>query len=208
MNEFDGHRPKQFLADLTQAMRATAEMARQATLEQCQQDALVYTEKLRARTAAATLQKEAGADVVAIRDWSKAAMDRIRTETEERVARRHGQLEEELQECSAAVETEVQRVDELVRAFEVEVAQFFEQLVQGTDPSSFATMAARAPNPPAFPELGTGSLLDELRGRGRAANEPVPASAEAQENLVDHWWLDSPAALAARARSIAETGRS
>jgi len=95
VNETAARHPNRFLADLTQAMRSTAETARQATIDQCQADAKAYTEQLHARTddEAASLRKAAEADVSAIRDWSKAEMERIRVETEQRIARRRELLE-------------------------------------------------------------------------------------------------------------------
>src|ERR1035437_5628305 len=135
VNETAARHPNRVLADLTQAMRSTAETARQATIEQCQADAKAYTEKLHARTddEAASLRKAAEADVSAIRDWSKAEMERIRVETEQRISRRRELLEQELQEYNSAIELEIERVQQRVSGFEGEVAAFFEQLLQEAD---------------------------------------------------------------------------
>jgi hypothetical protein len=159
--------PNRFLADLTQAMRSTAETARQATIDQCQADAKAYTEKLHARTddEAASLRKGAEADVSAIRDWSKAEVERIRVETEQRIARRRELLEQELQEYNSAIEFEIERVQKRVSGFEVEVAQFFEQLLQEADPTVFASMAAQMPDPPTFAESDRGTLATEIKAR-------------------------------------------
>lgn len=167
MNETAARHPNRFLADLTQAMRSTAETARQATIEQCQADAKAYTERLHARTddEAASLRKAAEADVSAIRDWSKAEMERIRVETEQRISRRRELLEQELQEYNSAIELEIERVQSRVATFEGEVASFFEQLLQEADPTVFASMAAQMPDPPAFEESDRGSLAPDLRAR-------------------------------------------
>ena len=167
MNETAARHPNRFLADLTQAMRSTAETARQATIDQCQADAKAYTERLHARTddEAASLRKAAEADVSAIRDWSKAEMERIRVETEQRISRRRELLEQELQEYNSAIELEIERVQSRVAAFEGEVASFFEQLLQEADPTVFASMAAQMPDPPAFEESDRGSLAPDLRAR-------------------------------------------
>ena len=159
--------PNRFLADLTQAMRSTAETARQATIDQCQADAKAYVEKLHARTddEAASLRKGAEADVSAIRDWSKAEVERIRVETEQRIARRRELLEQELQEYNSAIEFEIERVQKRVSGFEVEVAQFFEQLLQEADPTVFASMAAQMPDPPTFAESDRGTLATEIKAR-------------------------------------------
>ena len=181
MNETAARHPNRFLADLTQAMRSTAETARLATMEQCQQDAKAYTEKLHARTddEAASLRKAAETDVSAIRDWSKAEMERIRVETEQRISRRRELLEQELQEYNSAIELEIERVQKRVTAFEQEVASFFESLSQEADPTMFASMASQMPDPPAFEEADRGSLAPDVRARReqimRSGGEPTPA---------------------------------
>ena len=179
MNETAGARlPNRFMADLTQAMRSTAETARQATVEQCQADAKAYTEQLHSRTddEAASLRKAAEADVSAIRDWSKAEMERIRVETEQRIARRRELLEQELQEYNAAIELEIERVQKRVSTFEGEVSQFFEQLLQEADPTVFASMAAQMPDPPAFSVSDRAGSTSELRARREQIMRPAAAT--------------------------------
>ena len=167
VNETAARHPNRFLADLTQAMRSTAETARQATIDQCQADAKGYVEKLHARTddEAASLRKAAEADVSAIRDWSKAEVERIRVETEQRIARRRELLEQELQEYNSAIELEIERVQKRVTGFEEEVGQFFEQLLKEADPTIFASMAAQMPDPPSFSESERGGLATEIKAR-------------------------------------------
>jgi hypothetical protein len=175
VNETAARHPNRFLADLTQAMRATAETARQATIDQCQSDAKAYQEQLHARTddEAASLRKAAEADVSAIRDWSKAEVERIRVETEQRIARRRELLEQELQEYNSAIELEIERVQKRVGGFEEEVAQFFEQLLQEADPTVFASMAAQMPDPPQFSEADRGSLTVDLKARREQIMRPT-----------------------------------
>jgi len=179
VNETAGARlPNRFMADLTQAMRSTAETARQATVEQCQADAKAYTEQLHSRTddEAASLRKAAEADVSAIRDWSKAEMERIRVETEQRIARRRELLEQELQEYNAAIELEIERVQKRVAAFEGEVTQFFEQLLQEADPTVFASMAAQMPDPPTFSVRERSGVTADLRARREQIMRPAAAT--------------------------------
>lgn len=167
MEDTAPRQPNRFLADLTQAMRATAESARQATIDQCHADAKAYTEKLHARTddEAASLRKAAEADVSAIRDWSKAEVERIRVETEQRIARRRELLEQELQEYNSAIELEIGRVEKRISAFEGEVAGFFQNLLNEADPTIFASMAAQMPDPPSFEEPEQAPLSTDLRAR-------------------------------------------
>lgn len=190
MNETAARHPNRFLADLIQTMRSTAETARQGTIEQCQADAKAYTEKLHARTddEAASLRKAAEADVSAIRDWSKAEMERIRVETEQRISRRRELLEQELQEYNSAIELEIERVQKRVTAFEAEVAQFFEQLRQESDPTVFASMAAQMPDPPEFSASERGSITEDFRARREQiirSAAPETAAPEAGEQEAD-----------------------
>ena len=180
MNETAARHPNRFLADLTQAMRATAETARQATIEQCHTDAKGYTEQLHARTddEAASLRKAAEADVSAIRDWSKAEVERIRVETEQRIARRRELLEQELQEYNAAIELEIERVQKRVGGFEEEVAQFFEQLLAEADPTVFASMAAQMPDPPRWDATDRGSVGVDLKARREQIMRPTGITPE------------------------------
>ena len=213
MNESAAHQPNRFLADLTSAMRATAETARQATLDQCKTDAKAYVEQLHVKTEeeAQDLRKAADDDVATIRERSKARIERIRVETDERITRRGQLLEQELQEYNSAIEAEIARVQERVEAFEAELELFFEQLLQSAsaDPTTFASMATQVPDPPAFTELDRQALANELREkreeavRKTAAEETGPDGSNGQkEELPDFWWMDSPATLARSASAV------
>ncbi len=180
MKETAARRPNRFLADLTQAMRVTAEQARQATIEQFQADAKAYVEQLRARSAdeSVELRNHAESDTTAIRDWSKAEMERIRVETDQRIARRKELLEQELQDYAGGIDIQVERVEKQVSAFEEEMSQFMELLLQEADPTVFASMAAQMPEPPELTEPNRDSLSAELRARRdelmRSEGLPVP----------------------------------
>jgi hypothetical protein len=208
VNETAGNRPRQFLADLTLAMSTTAETARQATIEACRADSKAYTEQLHARIddGSASLRQAAEADVAVVRDWSKSELERTRLEADERIALRRSQLEDELQEYSTAIEVEVQCVDDQIHAYEAELARFLERLMEDTtDPTSFATMAAQMPSPPAFAEPDPGMLVHNLRLSSQPPAPAAPDSGSEREpdKSLDHWWMESPASIAARVRSMA-----
>ena len=207
MTESAANHPNRFLADLTQAMRSTAELAKLSTLEQGRDNARVYVEQVRARSLldAEELRKAAEGDVATIRDRSKAQVDRVRHETEERIARRRELLDQELQDYTAAVGLEFERTNARVEAYKTEVDRFFEKILEGDDPSLLASMASQMPEPPPFVELDREALARELRAERQMAEtaergETVPADAPAapKEKLPDHWWLDSPAKLSSR----------
>jgi predicted nucleic acid-binding Zn-ribbon protein len=158
-------RPKQFLVDLAQAMRVTAEAERRATIDQCQVNAKAYVENLQSQTSgeSASLQQAAVADISTLRSRSKARMDKTRQETELRTSRRYEFLEQELQEYAAAVEGEIERVQDRVQAFEAELAHSFEQLMETSDPSEFTYLAEHMPEAPPFAEPDSATLIQDYR---------------------------------------------
>ena len=179
MNDTGARHPNRFLADLTLAMHSTAETARQATIDQCQADAKAYTEQLHARKEdeTASLRKAAEADVIAIREWSKAEVERIRLETEQRISRRRELLDQELQEYNSGIAFDIERVQKRVQSYQDEIAQYFEQLLQEPDPTTFASMGARMPEPPDFTDADRGHLATDIR----ALREQIMRSGEVAE---------------------------
>lgn len=145
-------RPNKFMADLTKAMQAAAETAREETLGRLAADAKAFIEEIHAASAteATGLRKKADDDVAAIREWSKAEIARIREETDERIAHRKDTLEKEIEEHAAAIEARIERVQARVDAFEAEMASFFERLLAEEDPTRFAAMAESLPEPPSL----------------------------------------------------------
>jgi hypothetical protein len=205
VNETAAHRQKQFLADLAQVMRTTAETAQQATIDQARSDAKAYSEHLRARSSSETalLHKTAAADVSAIRDRSKVEMDRVRDETERRIQERNELLEQELAEYHTVFELESERVKDRAKAFRDEVDGFFGELPDGDDPTRYASMAARIPEVPAFGEPDPSALVYKHRARNGQPATPekeTGSSAAETETLPDHWWLDSRKSVAQRTK--------
>ena len=181
-------KPSTFLADLTKAMQAAAEEARNASLSQFQAEAKGHVEQIHERSGeeAASLRNRADVDIEAIREWSKAEIARIREETETRITARKGRLETEIESHAAQIEREIERVHGRVGAFEQEMADFFERLLAEDDPTRFATMAERLPEPPPFESMGaeTGYTGPEAV----VAEEPVaeaPAEALAATETED-----------------------
>lgn len=209
MNDTAAGRPRQFLADLTLAMSATAESARQTALAQCRSDANFYTAELRARKddESGGLRQAAEADLVAVREWSKAEADRTRQGAEEKIAIRRRQLEDDLQEYSTAVDVEVRRVDECVQVFKGDIARFFDHLLEGDDPTTFARIAAQMPDPPVFDDPDPAVIVRDIRTANSPAQADDRGPAPAPEGFADHWWMESPASIAARVRAMAGTGQ-
>jgi hypothetical protein len=184
----NGTRPSKFMADLTRAMQAAAESAREETLGRLQADAKAHIEEVHARSAAeaADLRRRADDDVAAIREWSKAEIARIREETETRISSRKGRLESEIEEHAALIERQIERVQGRVAGFERDMAAFFERLLGEDDPTRFASMAASLPEPPPF------DSEDASAAAATAMVSPaVPAPALADEDAPS--WSSEPA---------------
>jgi hypothetical protein len=187
-----GRKPNKFLADLTRAMQAAAESAREETLARFAADAKQHIETIHTDSAAEAteLRKRADDDVAAVREWSKAEIARIREETDERINARKGRLEREIEEHAAEIEARIERVQARVAAFEAEMAAFFERLLAEDDPTRFAAMAESLPEPPPFDRIDTGSAW------ATPAPDPVPAASQATES-TEAAEADAPAAAEA-----------
>jgi hypothetical protein len=177
-----GRKSSKFLADLTKAMQAAAEESRALAVAQFEVEAKAYIEEIRNRSSgvAAGLRRAADDDVQAVREWSKAEIARIREETEIRITARKGQLEQEIEGHTARIEREVAQVQGRVTAFEGEMATFFERLLSEDDPTRFATMAERLPEPPTFEEMSASTDYSTPLEVG-----PEADSAEVVEDQVE-----------------------
>jgi hypothetical protein len=145
-------KPNKFMADLTKAMQAAAESAREDTLQRFSAEAKTHIEAIHASSAteATELRKKADDDVAGIREWSKQEIARIREETDERIAHRKTRLETEIESHAGEIEARIERVQGRVSQFEAEMATFFERLLAEDDPTRFASMAESLPEPPQF----------------------------------------------------------
>ena len=142
--------PSKFMADLTKAMQAAAESAREESIARLQAEAKASVEQIHARSAteANDLRRQADDDVAAIREWSKQEIARIREETDERIAGRKRRLESDIEEHAGLIERQIERVQGQVGGFEAEMADFFERLLSEEDPTRFASLAENLPEPP------------------------------------------------------------
>ncbi len=215
-------KPNKFMADLTKAMQATADAAREETLARLGADAKAHIEGIHAESAteAVELRKQADDDVAGIREWSKAEIARIREETDERISHRKARLDRELEGHAGEIEARIERVQAHVDAFESQMAALFERLMSEEDPTRFAAMAENLPEPPSFDPDGpaTGSsavpsvaeaVSSEPAVEGELATEPVstePATEGEQVASTGTWAVptvevapDPPAEAAAEA---------
>ncbi|GIW19998.1 MAG: hypothetical protein KatS3mg065_0294 [Chloroflexota bacterium] len=194
-------------------MHAAAHEARERVLEQFRAESKAFIEELHSRSAeeAAALRRAADEDIAGIREWSKAEIARIREETERRIAERKAALEAAVEAQAARIEGQIERLQGAVAGFEAEMDRFFETLLAVEDPTEFAALAAKLPEPPPFDEIlaepaaverGVVEAADG-EGAGKAVPEtPLetgeldPAAREAAFAAIE---------AAARAAEVAET---
>ncbi len=148
------------MADLSRAMQAAAEVARQESLGRLQADAKAHVEGIHAESAtqSAELRRRADEDIAGIRDWSKTEIARIREETEQRMTARKAGLELEIEDHAARLERRIEGIQAQVVAFEAEMSAFFEGIATEDDPTRLAALAENLPEPPLF----DGGLHDDL----------------------------------------------
>jgi hypothetical protein len=208
--------PTKLMADLSAAIRATAESAQAQTLEQVVSESTLVVESIRASSTdgAAALKHQSEEDITAIREWSKAEIARIKEETDARITTRKATLEDELAGHAAAVERRVDEVEAEVARFEAAMAAYRERLDSESDPSRLATMAEELPETPSFEawtDLGTlditpvaapvEAVLDTVGDTAAdavASAEAIEATAVADDATAGDDWYDTtePAAVA------------
>ena len=144
--------PSKFMADLTKAMQAAAESAREEALSRLAAEAKASIEEIHVRSAteSAELRRQTDEDIASIREWSKAEIARVREETDDKIAARKGRLETDIEEHGATIERQIERVQGRVTSYEGEMAEFFAQLLAEQDPSRFASLAENVPEPPSL----------------------------------------------------------
>jgi enamine deaminase RidA (YjgF/YER057c/UK114 family) len=171
-------RPTKFMAELSHAMQAAAEHARNETMERFQAEAKTVVEEIHANATSevAELRTKADEDVAAIREWSKAEIARVREETEARIGARKTGLESEMAAHAAAVDARAERVTAVVTAFETEMASFFARLSGEEDPTRIATMAETMPDPPSLEEVVASIVSGGSLGSAFPAGLPAAAS--------------------------------
>ena len=177
-------KPTKLMADLSAAIRATAEAARDQALQQLDADASQVTEKIRegATEGGATLRKRSEDDVAGIRDWSKAEIARIREETDNRIATRKQVLEGELASHAEAVNNRVEEVQSEVDRFKADMEEYFDRLSNEEDPSRLATMVEAMPDAPSFDAWAD---LVEVEDLVPEVETPVEDAYDAVETVAD-----------------------
>lgn len=163
----------QFLDSLTAAMRRVADDARETSLADARAAvaAKIAAMRIAAGSRAEELRTRAEQDTTGIGDWSRAEIVRIEAETQRKIEQRRAQLAEQLDEHDRKASSDIAALEAQVEQYEGELALFFSQLGEISDPDTFISAARRMPRLPqtngeAAPdgEAASDSVADEATG--------------------------------------------
>ena len=140
----------EFLVSLVGAMRGVAESSRDASLADLRTAVDAHIEQLNTTSAEkdTELRRAADLDLQGVGDWERDEIERIKGEAETRRDARRTRLEQQLAEHRAASEREVEASRARLADHERELAAFFAQLAEITDPAAFVAAAKRMPRAP------------------------------------------------------------
>ena len=194
-------KPSKLMADLSAAIRSTAEAARDQALSQVDADVRQVVETIReASTQGATeLRQQSDEDIAGIRDWSKAEIARIREETDQKITNRKAALEDELADHAASVDRRVEEVQAEVARYQADMEAYLESLRNEDDPARLATFAESMPDSPSF-DAWLPAKVDEEAG-DEPAGEAQAIDAEAEAEVIEP---EAEAGTNAQGEAVAE----
>lgn len=140
----------EFLANLVGAMRGVAETSRDASLGELRAavDQRIETLGTQGAERETELRRQADVDLEAVGAWERSEIDRVRTEAEEKRDKRRRELERQLTERGTATDREIEATRSRMAEHERDLAAFFAQLGEITDPAAFVAAAKRMPHAP------------------------------------------------------------
>ena len=179
-------KPSKLMADLSAAIRATAEAAREQALAQVEADVATVVEQIRvsSKEGEGALRAHADEDIAEIKEWSRAEIARIKLETEQKIDARKLGLDEELAAHAAAIEQRVSEVEDTASAYRAEMDAYAERLGEEEDPARLATMAESMPETPALEGLADVADLELDLGAGRITTESEPPAPVVETEAV------------------------
>ena len=139
-----------FLANLVGAMRGVAETSRDASLGELRTAIDERVKQLGAQGTEqeAELRRRADVDMEGVGEWEQGEMERIRTEAEAKRDTRRRELEQQLEERRTATDRQIEATRSRMADHERDLAAFFAQLGEITDPAAFVAAAKRMPRAP------------------------------------------------------------
>jgi len=179
----------QFLSSLTAAMRRVADDARETSLADARAAVAAKIAAMRAAASARSeeLRARADQDVLGIEEWSRAEIVRIEAETQRKIEHRRAQLTEQLDDHDQRSAEAIAALEKQVEHYEGELALFFAQLGEISDPDTFIAAARR------MPRLPQGEGEGERRDRRSSDAEAAPAN----ESRLRSLGIEHPAEAAA-----------
>jgi len=155
-------KPSKLMVDLSAAIRATADSAREQALTQVDEDVAAVVAGIRAgsKEGEVALKLRSDEDVAGIREWSKTEIARIKEEADGRIEARKAALAEEIDAHMAGIEARVGAVEGLAATYRAEMAAYTDRLVTEDDPARLATMAETMPEPPALSGVVEADVAD------------------------------------------------
>jgi hypothetical protein len=181
----------EFLRDLVGAMRGVAETSRDASLGELRTaiDARLEALGIQAGEKESDLRRRSELDLESVADWERIEIERVRSESEHKREARRAELEQQLNEHRTASERVAEETRSRLAEHEQDLAAFFAQLGEITDPAAFVAAAKRMPRAPDLtsapatvapaaddPRLAAMSMSPEADGS--ATEEPAPADTE------------------------------
>jgi hypothetical protein len=157
--------PDDFLKNLVGAMRGVAETSRDASLAELRTaiDDRIETLRSEASERETDIRRQADTDLEAVGEWERTEIDRVKGEAETKRTDRRAELERQLTAHRASSDQAMESARNRLAQHENELAAFFAQLSEITDPAAFVAAAKRMPRAP------------ELEGTGIAeAAPPTP----------------------------------
>jgi hypothetical protein len=189
----------EFLVSLVGAMRGVAESSRDASLAELRTAVDAHIEQLNTTSAEkdTELRRAADLDLQGVGDWERDEVERIKSEAETRRDARRTKLEQQLAEHRAASEREVEASRARLADHERELAAFFAQLAEITDPAAFVAAAKRMPR---APELNSAAPPAEAAPPEAAAPEATSVPGDDPRLAAMGVTADSAADTAAEAQ--------
>jgi hypothetical protein len=201
-------KPSKLMADLSAAIRATAQAARDEALAKVDADVTSVVAEIRAssKLGEASLKQASDDEIVQIREWSKAEIARIKEETEGRIEARKTLLGEEVAAHAEQIERRVGGVEALAASYRDDLVSYTDRLVREDDPSRLATMAESMPEPPDFgdAEPAAAAHVAPVDPIAEDVAEPVAGAVVEAEAVAEAAWAEpTPASDTDEATSLA-----
>jgi hypothetical protein len=159
-----------FKAELARALQIVAGHERDRLAAAVGADAERQIERTLSRAAVEgdELRRSAENDAMAIRVWSEAEVDKIRSQAARRAEQREADLRDILRQHEAMIDVEVAAVTTAVRQYETTLVEFFDDMTTSMDLAHIARQSDLIPEPPnleivrADSRAETMSHIDEL----------------------------------------------